>query len=134
MGYQVMMIRGSATSPVASISMLAFLMTCIVQTLRYDAPLYGEVAISVDGQTLVDRPADGAMVDDDVLTATASQTITLMMSHLTISQSKTHVANDVVGSNGYRVVCQTDSIAGSRLSCHRRVWREPQRRFQEDGS
>jgi hypothetical protein len=79
MCYQVVMIRGSASTPIAAISMLAFLVTGIVQTLCYDTPLHCEVLIAKYGQTLVNRPTDRAMVYYDIMTSAASQSVALMV-------------------------------------------------------
>jgi hypothetical protein len=88
MGYQVVMIRGSASTPIAAISMFAFLVAGIVQTLRYDTPLYREITIAKYGQTLVNRPTDRAMVYYDIMTSAASQSVALVVGYLAISQSK----------------------------------------------
>jgi hypothetical protein len=96
MSYQVMMIRGSTASPVSTISMLAFLMTCIVQTLRYDTPLHREITIAINGQALVYGPADRAMIHYDIMAPATSQSVALMMIYLPIAQSETHVADYIV--------------------------------------
>jgi len=88
MCYQVVMIRGSASTPIAAISVLAFLVTGIVQALCYDTPLYREITITKYGQTLVNRPTDGAMVYYDIMTSAASQSVALVVGYLAISQSK----------------------------------------------
>ena len=88
MSYQVMMIRGSASSPIAAISVLAFLVAGIVQALCYDTPLHCEVLITKYGQTLVNRPTDRAMVYYDIMTSAASQSVALVVGYLAISQSK----------------------------------------------
>jgi hypothetical protein len=98
--------------------MLAFLMTCIVQTLRYDTPLHREVTIAINGQALVYGPADRAMIHYDIMAPATSQSVALMMIHLAITQSETHVANDIVRTDGNRIVCQTDTIARGCLTCH----------------
>ena len=96
MSYQVVMIRGSASSPIAAISVLAFLVAGIVQTLCYDAPLYREVLIAKYGQTLVYGPTDRAMIHYDIMTSAASQSVTLMMSYLSVAQSEAHISDDVI--------------------------------------
>jgi hypothetical protein len=88
MSYQVVMIRGSASTPIAAISVLAFLVTGIVQTLCYDTPLHGEVLITKYGQTLVYGPTDRAMIHYDIMTSAASQSVALVVGYLAISQSK----------------------------------------------
>ena len=87
MGYQVMMIRGSAATPVSAIAVGTLLVSGIVETLADDAPLDGKVTIAIDGQTFINAPADGAVVDDDIVTATASQTVALMVGHFSVAQS-----------------------------------------------
>jgi hypothetical protein len=98
--------------------MLAFLMTCIVQTLRYDTPLDREVTIAINGQTLVYGPADRTMVHYNIMAPAASQSVALMVIHLAITQTETHVANNIVRTHGNRIVCQTDAIARSCLTCN----------------
>ncbi len=64
---EVVMIGSARTAPVASIAVCSLGVSCILQTLRSNAPLHGEVLGTIDREALVDAPADGTMVDDDVL-------------------------------------------------------------------
>ena len=134
MGYQVMMIRGTAASPVTTIAVSPFLVSGIVETLADDAPLDGKVAIAIDGQALIDTPTDGTVVDDNIVTATASQTVALMVGHFSVAQAETHVADDVVGTDHDGIVGQTDAVARSSLPGDSRMGCEAQGRLQEDGA
>ena len=130
-GYQVVMIRGSAATPVAAIAVGTFLMSGIVEALAHNAPLHGEVTIAVDRQTLVNRPADAAVVDDDIMTVTTSKPVAFVMGDLSITQSETYIAYDIIGTDHNRIVGQTDPVTWGSLSCYCRVLRKSQRRFQE---
>jgi hypothetical protein len=96
MGYQVMMIRGSAATPVSAIAVGTLLVSGIVETLADDAPLDGKVTIAIDGQALVYGPADRAMIHYDIMTSATTQSVTFVMIHLPIAQSETHVADYIV--------------------------------------
>ncbi len=124
MGYQVVMIRSSAATPITAIAVSSLLVSGIVEALTHDAPLDSEVTITVDGQTFINGPADAAVVDDDVVTAAATKPVAFMMGNLTISQSETHIAYDIIGTDHDRIISQTDTVTRGSLSCYGRVLRE----------
>ena len=65
-GHQVMVIAGPTPPPIAAIAMGTLGVTGIVQALRSDAPLYGDILRTVDRQALVDAPRNGTVINDDV--------------------------------------------------------------------
>ena len=121
MSYQVVMIRGSAATPVAAIAVGTFLMSGIVEALAHNTPLHSEVTIAVDRQTLVNRPADAAVVNDDVVTVAAAQSVAFMMSHLSVTQSEAHETYNRIGTDHDRIVGQTNAVAWGSLSCYSSV-------------
>ena len=66
-GEQVVVVGGVLSAPDAAVAVGAFLVDRHAQALRYDVPLEAEVGHTVEGRTFIGTPADGTVVDDDVL-------------------------------------------------------------------
>ena len=79
--------------------------------------MYGDVASAINGQALIDAPADGAMVDNDVVFVHCTETVSLVMFNIFIAQAEAHETDDnVVGCYDKRIVGHTNTITWSRLS------------------
>jgi hypothetical protein len=114
---QVVVVAGSRSAPIASVTVGTLGMTGVVKTLGNEAPLHGQVFHAVYRTTFVDAPANGAMVDDDVFLIHASQTITFMISYIGVAQAKTHKADDDVARvDGEGVIGDADTITRCCLS------------------
>ncbi len=66
MSQQIVVKRSMVAAPYGPVAVGTLVMAAVAQTLRRDAPLHGGVASAIHGTRLVDRPTDGAMVDNDV--------------------------------------------------------------------
>ena len=124
--HEVVMIGCSAAAPVATIAVIALGVSGIHQALRRDAPLHGDVAGAIDGEALVDTPADGAVVDDDIFAVHSAQSVALVGIRIRfqrlVAQTETHVADDDVLVECDGIVGYADAVAGCRLSGQRGVF------------
>ena len=136
MSHQIVMITGSRSAPIAAITMRSFAMSCIIKTLRRNTPLHRDIVRTIHRQTFIDTPTDRTMVDNDVYKIHATQAIALVISHISISQTETHITdNHIVSTDGERIIGHTDTIAGSRLSGQSDITvSNAERTFQMNGS
>ena len=76
------------------------------------------------------------MVNDDVLLVHTTQSVSLMIFHLAIAKTETHVAkNNVAGLDSEWIVCHTDAVAWSRLAGNGHIaLHDGKFGFEEDGS
>src|SRR5690606_4599639 len=90
------MVPGSAgPAPQATVAMRSLLVIRLGQAFGDHAPLHGQVGGLVDGKSLVDTPAGGAVVDNDVAPFGAE---TILLLPRFIARAKPQVADDnVVG-------------------------------------
>ena len=59
------------------------------------------------------------MVHNDVLLIHASESVTLMVCHLAVAKTETHITkNDIACLNRKGIVCYTDAVTRRRLSCN----------------
>ena len=98
--------------------------------------MYGEVSAAVYRQALVDTPAYGAVVDDDILEVHAAEAVALMLVDMAVAAAEAHVAYyDIVGTDGKRIVGNAYSATGRGLAGNGHVAVvEPKRRCQVDGA
>ena len=120
-GKQVVMEGGVLAPPDTSITMGTLLMSGIAQALSQDAPLQGEVLILVERGTFIHRPAHGAMVQDDIIVATAPDGVLLCAVAFRIldgvAKAETdETDNDIGGLDVCRIIFQADTVSGSRLT------------------
>ena len=136
--HEVVVVRSSTAAPVATIAVIAFGMARIHQTLRGDTPLHGDVARAIDGEALVDTPADGTVVDNNVLPVHSTQSVALVSIRIRfqrlVAQTEAHVADDDVLVERDGIVGYADAVAGCRLSGQRGVFTDTEGRLEHDGS
>ena len=75
---QVMVVGGTAATPVATIAVGTLLMTTVAQTLADDAPLYSDILTAIYRTALVYAPRHRAVIDDDIIVVRSTQTITFV--------------------------------------------------------
>ena len=94
---------------------MALLLPRIVQGFGDQTPLYRNILSTVVGvYRLVQRPAYGAMIDDDIFRIRHINSVNLVVS--LISKTNADITNDrIVSGNDQRIFPQADSIAGRRL-------------------
>ena len=76
------------------------------------------------------------MVNHHIAMPAAAETVTFVMGHFTVAETKTHETDyHIVGLDEKRIVGNADTIAGSGLSGYRhiRIFK-PQGRFQENSA
>ena len=99
--------------------MSSLAMARITEALRDDAPLYRCIFIAVYRTTLIDTPTYRTVIDHDIRLVHSSQAITFMICYIFISQTETQKTEDyIIGLDCKRITCHTDTVTGSRLSCH----------------
>ena len=120
MGYQIVVERCSAATPVAAVSVCALRMTAVHQTLCNETPLYRCVLVAQNRQAFVYRPAHGTVIYHPVLlveTAKAVPTIRTIQFNILVAQTEAHVAHDdIVALDSAGIVGYADAIARSSLS------------------
>ena len=120
MSQQVVVEGGVLTTPDATIAVGTLVVDGVAEALRQYAPLQGEVLNAVERAALIDTPADGAVVDDDIAGLAACMEIGIHRIVL-VAGGVTHAAtdeahDDIARGNAETVVLQTDAIARSRLA------------------
>ena len=114
----IMVETGVFSTPDASVAVFALGMRAIVHALGEDAPLHGEILISVEGCALVDAPAHGAVVEDDVAEVTPPDAVFAVSGvGAFIAQAEVQIADyDIIRVDVDGVVLETDSAAGGSLA------------------
>ena len=134
-GDEVVVIGGTAAAPVATVAVSTFRVSGILQALRNDTPLHGEVLTAINRQALIDAPTDRAVVDDDIVVIHRSQAVALVFIYMAIAQAETHITDDdIVAVDGDGIVGHADTVTRSRLSKDGFVGFDAERLGQEDGS
>ena len=107
-------------------------MAGVAQALRNQTPLYREAFATINRATLIDRPADRAVVDDQVLTLRTAQAVGIASA--VVADTEAQVAHDdIAGANRHREAGDADALTRSSLSCYGEVaLGDAQRRVEED--
>ncbi len=112
---QIVVKTRGLSAPNAAITMLSFLVNGIGQAFTYYAPLQGKILIIVKGGTFIGTPAHGAVIHNNILLAHSTHGIVL--SSPLISHSGAYITNNhIIGRNQQRIIFQTNTLTGSRLS------------------
>ena len=75
MAHQIVMKTGTATAPVAAISVGTLGMACILQALRDETPLHGGCLVAQNTAALINTPTDGAVVYHDVALVKSAESV-----------------------------------------------------------
>ena len=130
---QQVVVEGSVlATPDTAIAVVAFgMQAAIPHGFGNQAPLHGHVHIAVERSRLVDAPAHGAMIQDDVIQVTSPDAVfavrlagidVLLRPRRLVTQAETHEADDdIVSLQDHRIILQADTVAGSRLACDGQV-------------
>ena len=122
MRHQIVMIRRPATAPVSAISVCAFGVSGILQTLRNHTPLNGKILAAINGKTLINTPTNGAVVYYYITAIHTSKTVTFMICHILIAKTETQEAYyNIVSTDDKGITGNTNAIAGSCLAGYRYV-------------
>ena len=124
-GQQVVVVGGRRAAPLGAISAGALGVAGVVEPFMYDAVLHGvEVGVE-DVHVLFDRPAESAVVEDEVgavlgAAGVLGENVPLCVF---LSDAETHVAHDEVfgAAEVHLVVGDDNAVAGSALSRQRPV-------------
>ena len=132
MGQDVMMERGVLAAPETAITVVPLRMQlAVLHGFRNQAPLEGEVLVSVERGGLVDAPAHGAVVQDHVVQVAAPDAVfAIGLAGLDlrrgprgfVAQAETDETDDDIGSlQVHRIVLEADPVARGRLARDRQV-------------
>ena len=135
------MMEGSVLSaPNASITMSSFHVTCIAQRLRHETVLEREILIAIAGDTFIDRPREGTVVNHDITAVIDGQGVIIRVCIFgkgVVSQPAADIAQrDIMRFlDDNRIVRNTDSLPGGGLSENGHIAvQHLQRRIQMDRS
>ena len=109
MNHEVVMIGCSAPTPVAAIAVTALGVARIHQALRGDAPLHGDILRAIDGEALVDGPADGTVIDNDILSVHSTQAVALVGIRVGFQSLVAQTETDITD---YDILVQCHGIVG----------------------
>ena len=131
---QVMVEGGWRAPPLGAIAAHALMVTGIVQSLMYDAPLHSSVVVVVHGHILLATPSEAAVVNDNLLCVLNTYGATLYKAALPVgsvrlaflswqflgAQTRAEVTyNDILRPAQVQLAAtQQDALTGSRLPCY----------------
>src|SRR5574344_1889129 len=120
MAHQVMVKAGTASTPVAAVSVRSLRVTGILQTLRDKTPLHSGILVAQYRTAFIDTPTDRAVVDDDISlveTAEAVPTVSTVYGYVVVAQTNTYISYDhIIRFDGKRVVGHADTVTRCSLS------------------
>ena len=109
------------------VTVFAFGVDGFVEAFGDDAPLdcdvgwrglFGVAGVVCDGESFIDAPACGAVVNDDVSTVTGNAHSVEGLGVASVTKSESHMADDdFVSSGNEGVIFEADTATGSGLAC-----------------
>ena len=117
---EIVVERSARSAPVASVAMVAFGVTRVYETLRYDAPLQGGILVAKERTALVNAPAHGAMVYHDAFLIHASEgipSVCTVFQYVFVAKTEAHIAyDDIVAFHANGIVGYADTVTGCSLA------------------
>lgn len=128
------MIAGIFAAPDAAVAVPPFMMAGHQHAFCGDRPLHRSILVVIQADHFIDRPAERAVVNDDVLVIPRTEGI--IFTDNPVSESKTHIThNDIVGFYGCRIIGYGNAITRCGLAGNRQIGAgDLQRLLQTDRS
>ena len=109
--------RGQLAAPYSAVAVGTLVVAGIVQAFADGTPLHGEVVVVVERRHLVNRPREGAVVNDDARLLALPDGVGSVVHVLLLASAAAYEAyDDVVAYAVNGVVAQRNARVGSRLA------------------